>query len=123
MRSIVEQASAAEPFTSRVLNPLFTGKSANTPGFLMAVLKNEGLVRPSTSKRRCWQLGNVEAFEQQVVAMLNAPSTQKKKSPVKPARKQAADSPAPEPANTTKPTPVAKTRAKKQTSLWAGSPS
>ena len=39
--------------TSFMLHPLYQGKSVNTPGFLLAVLKNEGLVQPSTTKRRC----------------------------------------------------------------------
>ena len=34
-----------KPITSRTLRPLFRGKSANTPGFLLAVLKAEGLVK------------------------------------------------------------------------------
>ena len=32
---------------------MYQGKSINTPSFLLAVLKNEGLVQPSTTKRRC----------------------------------------------------------------------
>ncbi len=36
-----------KPFTWYVLYPLFEGKSVNTSGFLMAALKNEGLVKPA----------------------------------------------------------------------------
>ncbi len=42
-------------FTSQVLHALFSGKSLNSPGFLMAVLKAEGVVRVSTVKRRCYE--------------------------------------------------------------------
>jgi len=40
-----------KPITSSVLNSLFRGKSVNTPAFLFAVLKHEGLVMPSEGKR------------------------------------------------------------------------
>jgi hypothetical protein len=38
-----------------VLHALFRGKSLNSPGFLMAVLKAEGVVKPSAVKRRCYE--------------------------------------------------------------------
>lgn len=111
LSEIVDRLPPAGPFTSRVLNTLFTGKSTNTPGFLMAVLRNEGLVQPSTSKRRCWELGNVQAFEKQVEAMLDSPLSRKKKLPAGVAKKLAAASPTPtaaKPAKTTKPVPATK---------------
>lgn len=116
LSDIVDRLPPAEPFTSRVLNTLFTGKSTNTPGFLMAVLRNEGLVRPSISKRRCWERGNVQAFEQQVEAMLDAPLNPKKKLPTGAAKKPAAALPKPsatQPVQTSKPVPASKPRAKK----------
>jgi hypothetical protein len=42
-------------FTSQVLHALFRGKSLNSPGFLMAVLKAEGVVKASAVKRRCYE--------------------------------------------------------------------
>lgn len=47
--------SGESTFTSQVLHALFRGKSLNSPGFLMAVLKAEGVVKPSTVKRRCYE--------------------------------------------------------------------
>ena len=47
--------SGESTFTSQVLHPLFRGKSLNSPGFLMAVLKAEGVVRVSAVKRRCYE--------------------------------------------------------------------
>jgi hypothetical protein len=38
-----------------VLHALFRGKSLNSPGFLMAVLKAEGVVKASAVKRRCYE--------------------------------------------------------------------
>ena len=127
LSDILDRLPPAGPFTSRVLNTLFTGKSTNTPGFLMAVLRNEGLVQPSTSKRRCWELGNVMAFEQQVEAMMDTPLSPKKKLPAGAAKKPAAALPKPTTAKpakaskpgattkpgTTKPVPAGKPRARK----------
>ena len=38
-----------------MLHALFRGKSLNSPGFLMAVLKAEGVVKASAVKRRCYE--------------------------------------------------------------------
>ena len=51
----LEPQLGATSFTSQVLHSLFSGKSLNSPGFLMAVLKAEGVVRVSTVKRRCYE--------------------------------------------------------------------
>jgi len=51
----LEPQLGATSFTSQVLHSLFDGKSLNSPGFLMAVLKAEGVVRVSTVKRRCYE--------------------------------------------------------------------
>jgi hypothetical protein len=51
----LEPQSGETFFTSQVLHALFRGKSLNSPGFLMAVLKAEGVVKASTVKRRCYE--------------------------------------------------------------------
>ena len=40
------------PITSFAINDLFTGKSANSPAFLMAILKEEGIVATLKGKHR-----------------------------------------------------------------------
>lgn len=50
------------PITSYPLQQLFRGKSVNTPSFLMAVLKHEGLVVPMTDKRRRFECVDPAAF-------------------------------------------------------------
>jgi hypothetical protein len=50
------------PFTSQALHALFSGKSLNSPGFLMAVLKAEGVVKASTVKGRCYELTEDAGF-------------------------------------------------------------
>ena len=54
--AIQEKLELHSPFTSQVLHALFSGKSLNSPGFLMAVLKAEGVVKASTVKGRCYEL-------------------------------------------------------------------
>lgn len=44
IQTALKKLPADKSLTSMALIPLFKGKSANTPGFLLAVLRNEGLV-------------------------------------------------------------------------------
>jgi len=60
--AIQEKLELHSPFTSQVLHALFSGKSLNSPGFLMAVLKAEGVVKASTVKGRCYELTNDAGF-------------------------------------------------------------
>lgn len=44
-----------KPITSfLLLDPVYVGRSQNSPGFLLAVLKNEGLVVPADGNERCY---------------------------------------------------------------------
>jgi hypothetical protein len=43
------------PLTSFALNGLFTGKSANSPAFLMAILKEEGIIMTLKGKHRNYE--------------------------------------------------------------------
>ncbi|MBT4130419.1 MAG: hypothetical protein HOE44_06805 [Candidatus Marinimicrobia bacterium] len=45
-----------EGVTSSSLAGLYRGRSSNGPGFMLAALMNEGLLRPSTTKKRCYEL-------------------------------------------------------------------
>jgi hypothetical protein len=60
--AIQEKLELHSPFTSQVLHALFSGKSLNSPGFLMAVLKAEGVVKASTVKGRCYELTEDAGF-------------------------------------------------------------
>ena len=53
IRQAIAKAPSEKEITSFTCFPLYQGKSVNTPSFLLAALKNEGLVQPSTTKRRC----------------------------------------------------------------------
>jgi hypothetical protein len=45
----------------------------NTPGFLLAVLKHEGLVQPSVEQPRCYERTDPSAFYAELKDLLDAP--------------------------------------------------
>ena len=61
--------SADKPLTSYALLTLFKGKSVNTPAFLFAALKNEGLVATDTANPRCYALMPTDAFMAQMTTL------------------------------------------------------
>ena len=84
---------AIEPLTSSVLASVFQGKSVNSTGFLLAVLKAEGLITPMKGRRRYFQRADSEDFDAKVQALLTSSESlraegQTGKAP-KPARKVA----------------------------------
>jgi hypothetical protein len=63
LRAIREALSSAPGgITSLHLRSLYAGRSVNTRSFLLSVLASEGLLRPSTSKRRAYQYADEAAF-------------------------------------------------------------
>ena len=58
------------PLTSFPLINLYQGKSTNTPAFLMAVLKNEGLVRNLEGKIRGYEILDSKAFIDEMNALM-----------------------------------------------------
>jgi hypothetical protein len=78
--------------TSILLNSLLRGKSANTPGFLLAVLLHEKVIRSMQGKLRRHQLADPSVFTVKVQKLM-ASGTQAKvkaaKSTERPARSAA----------------------------------
>jgi hypothetical protein len=77
---------AATPFTSWVVHTLFLRKSANSPAFLMAVLRQEGLVTSAPDKPQAFVVDDPDAafaiFQKRINGA--APTTKKKRPPRKP---------------------------------------
>ncbi len=69
------------PVTSFSLSPLYAGKSVNTPAFLMASLKNEGLFIPHPDKARCYAKADPTEFIKGIQALVGKPVTKKKPEP------------------------------------------
>ena len=70
IQQLFAQAPNEKEITSFILYPLFKGKSLNTPAFLFAGLKAEGLVVPSTTKRRCYECTDGKEFFAKVKALI-----------------------------------------------------
>lgn len=62
-----------KPITSyMLLNPIYVGRSQNSPGFMLAVLKQEGLVIPVDGDERVYYRTDGAEFYAQVKALINS---------------------------------------------------
>lgn len=100
----LEKRRKEDPITSYLLDPLFTGRSVNTPAFLLAVLSHEKLVRPLPKKRRLHELGDVRAFTERMDGLASEEKTAKKATKKKVSKKASVK----KNASATKKTPVEK---------------
>ena len=64
--------NGAKPITHHTLSPLFKGRSVNTPGFLLAALKHEGLVQPHSEVPRCYERTDPARFYAELKTLLSA---------------------------------------------------
>ena len=62
IQKVLGKIPEGKPVTAIMLNDLFTGKSVNTPGFLIAVLLHEKLLVPMRGKKRSHEPGDPEAI-------------------------------------------------------------
>jgi len=62
VQELLAKEDQGKAITSFTLVPLYRGKSTNSPSFLFAVLKQEGLVKLSESKKRCYDRCSDAAF-------------------------------------------------------------
>jgi hypothetical protein len=62
IQKMFEKYTPTTPITSSSLNGIFQGKSVNTSGFLLAILKAEGLIVTMKDKRRYYQRVESDAF-------------------------------------------------------------
>jgi hypothetical protein len=73
IKQVSDKVPSDQAITSFILNPLFTGKSVNTPSFLFAILKQEGFVQPSKAKPRCYERIDPKRFIAEITALMNTP--------------------------------------------------
>jgi hypothetical protein len=69
IQDLFAKAPDAKAITSFALRQIFNGKSINTPAFLFAALFNEGLVKPSTTTKRCYECTDGKKFFAEVKAL------------------------------------------------------
>jgi len=92
LQKVLEKRTGANPVTSSAFGELFPGKSVNTTGFLLAVLKHIELVKPLPDKPRCYEfvdpskwLAEIEVLMTSSAVELQDTATPSK--PVAPVRK------------------------------------
>lgn len=66
IREVFEGLPETSAVTSITLNPIFLGRSTNSSGFLLAILKAEGLVIVVEGKRRSYRRTTSDAFVEQM---------------------------------------------------------
>ncbi len=90
LAAVEKIVTGATDLTSTTLHPLFKGKSINTAGFLLAVLKHEGAVQLQAGKTRLYEVGDFEGFMESVRGLMQvAPATKGKAPKVAPANPKA----------------------------------
>jgi hypothetical protein len=67
---VFQNHDADAALSSSFLNPIFKGKSINTAGFLLAVLKAEGLIVNMKERKRYYQRVNADAFASEVKSLM-----------------------------------------------------
>lgn len=78
IQAVLDKSPSGKPITSFTLFPLFRGKSANTPAFLLAALKQEGLVLGSKEKQRSYEKCEPKPFLAGIKALIDANGSAKK---------------------------------------------
>ena len=93
IQQIMEKRNAANPVVSSSFGTLFAGKSANTTGFILAVLKHLGLVKPIKEKPRCYEAADPGVFMGEMKALIDSSvdlNTDKPIPPSSPSKKETA---------------------------------
>jgi hypothetical protein len=62
LKTVFDKEKSKDAVTSSSLNSVFAGRSVNTAGFILAVLKAEGLVVHMEDKRRYYQCTSTDQF-------------------------------------------------------------
>lgn len=62
LETVFDKETSKDAVTSSSLNSVFAGRSVNTAGFILAVLKAEGLVVHMEDKRRYYQCTSTDQF-------------------------------------------------------------
>lgn len=77
IEKLLTEHPADKPMYSSIMRPIYRGKSSNSPAFLFAVLKAEGMVIASEEKDGGYLLGDFEAFKLMASKLkVDAPASQ-----------------------------------------------
>ena len=90
IRKVLGKVPVGKPVTAIMLNDLFTGKSVNTPGFLIAVLAFEQLIIPMQGKKRSHEPVDTGAITEWIQRLVSGKGKPKGTSRKKAARQSPA---------------------------------
>jgi hypothetical protein len=74
IQNVLDKCPEGSPITSFLLQPLFKGKSVNSPAFMVAALTQEKLLRVLKGKKRGHELLDPEAFDAKMDRLVSSPS-------------------------------------------------
>ena len=80
IQKVLGKVPVGKPVTAIMLNDLFTGKSVNTPGFLLAVLVHEKLLIPMQGKKRSLEPVDLEAITEWIERLGTSKAKPRKKA-------------------------------------------
>ncbi|SFN15242.1 hypothetical protein SAMN05421863_11158 [Nitrosomonas communis] len=72
-----DRQKKGKPVVSHILFSLFQGRSLNTPAFLLAVLKAEGLLKPLGDRQRGYERADPAEFVAGIKKLINSAVPQK----------------------------------------------
>jgi len=72
IQAVLDSQAHGHDITSASFRSIYPSKSTNSPGFLLAVLKDVGLVQVSKTNQRCYELGSPKAFIAETNALMAA---------------------------------------------------
>jgi hypothetical protein len=75
IQAALDKAPQGEQITGAALDPLYRGRSLNTPFFLFAVLKHEGLVQSAGKGERGYVRGDAKSFMAEIQALAKGKAT------------------------------------------------
>lgn len=84
IQAVLDKLPQGKELTSGSFRAIYPQKSTNSPGFLLAVLKDVGLVQASKDKARCYELLDPAAFIAEVNALLESAPDARKTLTLKP---------------------------------------
>ena len=89
IQKVLSMVPVGKPVNAIMLNDLFTGKSVNTPGFLLAVLVHEKLLIPMQGKKRSHEPVDPEAITKWIEQLGSGKSKPTRKKASTAAKKKA----------------------------------
>ena len=74
IHKVLAGRAAEKGLTSNAFRGTYLGKSVNTAGFLVALLKAEGVIQPREDKARLYEVADWDGFVASIQALIRAPA-------------------------------------------------